>query len=887
MPRSGRPDEAAADIASRRDALRQAAGLPGADLHTLMEAALTEIDAAIEAIGAPPTAGPGDGDPPDQVLPEAVRTERRLLHAVFQQAPVPLFLLEQDGTIRRANNKAAELIGVPSGYATGKPLSVFVDLPFRAAVQTQLAAVIRTGKPRSAGGRLLTATGPVDAVLAAAAADLPGDPQVLIVTVAVRTAQGAAGPEVKPAGRAAAAGDKATGNKATGDKAAAGKPAAGKAAGGKGAVSEAADAEGAADRAVAAMTRRLDTVTAVTRLLLDNSTFSEAVTLQRCARLLAGEVGDWVLIDIERGGRLLRQFAAGPRAAKADQLARVARGIDPALESVPAQVHAAGKSVLLAHPDDPAALGRGPDGTPLLMLLGATSLICVPISDGTVSYGALTLTRMADKGPFGVADLGFAEELGHHLAIAIRVDRLFRQRAQVADALQASLLPARLPDVPGLEFAAAYVGATQFQEISGDFYDVFKAGDGWAIAVGDVCGKGQDAAAMTAAARHAIRALVHVHKTPDKVLAAANQVLVAEDYDDRFVTASLAFLRQRGQRVRVEIGGCGHPGPAVVRADGRVEILEGDGLPLGLFDDIVPGRNDVELYKGDVLFFYTDGVTEARGSDHSFFEDRLADALAEVAGRKASDVVRAVQELVTKFSAGELKDDVTIVAVRVELRLLVQVLDHLGSAGHRAAGGGTGHVRVGRVLDEVLVEQGGPGGDARLERLGARVTGGVRGLLDPAGGVAAAHDPPAEPPVGAGGQQDADQADDHQHPAGGVQVEERRVGSDREGEDGAHGDQRDPSSVFHRKSLPGGSRAAVEVWRAGSPGRRRRGWSVERGRAGSGPPGRGGRQADLASSSGLSSRRLRRWFSARVSSRETCIWEMPSLAPISAWVRLP
>ena len=80
--------------------------------------------------------------------------------------------------------------------------------------------------------------------------------------------------------------------------------------------------------------------------------------------------------------------------------------------------------------------------------------------------------------------------------------------------------------MPGLEFAAAYIGATQFQEISGDFYDVFKAGDGWAIAVGDVCGKGQDAAAMTAAARHAIRALAHVHGDPAEVLAAANQVLV-------------------------------------------------------------------------------------------------------------------------------------------------------------------------------------------------------------------------------------------------------------------------------------------------------------------------------------------------------------------------
>ncbi|HVT70665.1 MAG TPA: GAF domain-containing SpoIIE family protein phosphatase, partial [Trebonia sp.] len=423
--------------------------------------------------------------------------------------------------------------------------------------------------------------------------------------------------------------------------------------------------QAAADTAVGPMIRRLDTVTAVTRVLLDNSTFSEAVTLQRFARLLAGEIADWVLIDIERGGGLLRQFAAGPRDSRADQLARLARAVDPDPESVPVLVHSSGKSVLLAHPDESTALGRGPDGTPLLMTLGAASTICVPISDGTTSYGVLTLARLAGKGPFGVAELGLAEELGRHLGIAIRVDRVFRQRSQVAEALQASLMPARLPSVPGLEFAAAYIGATQFQEISGDFYDVFKARDDWAIAVGDVCGKGQDAAAMTAAARHAIRALAHVHETPADVLAATNDVLVAEDYQERFVTAVLAFIRQRGRRVEVCLGGCGHPGPAVVRADGRVEILEGRGLPLGLFGDIHPGRLELELHAGDALFFYTDGVTEARSADQGFFEDRLVDALAAVAGRSAAEIVHAVQELVTSFSSGELKDDVTILAVRV------------------------------------------------------------------------------------------------------------------------------------------------------------------------------------------------------------------------------
>jgi serine phosphatase RsbU (regulator of sigma subunit)/PAS domain-containing protein len=631
MPRGGWPEEAVADIAARRDALRQAASLPGADPRTLIDAALTELDAAIETIEAGTSGAPGEaGDPSGEALPEAVRTERRLLHAAFQQAPVPLFLLEQDGTIRRANNRAAALLGSPSGYATGKPLTVFVDLPFRAALQTLLAAAGRTGKPRTASCRILGADGPTDVTLTAASADLPGDQPTLIVTAVP-------GPSAAVAAETAVTGSTGPRKK---------QPT-------------------KADGAVAAMTRRLDAVTAVTRVLLDNSTFSEAVTLQRCARLLAGEIADWVIIDIDRGGRLLRQFAAGPRGGQADQVARIARGIDPDPESLPAQVHSTAKSVLLAHLDEPAALGRGPDGTPLVMLIGATSLICVPLADGPTCYGTLTLTRLADKGPFGVADLGLAEELGRHLAIAIRVDRVFRQRSQVAEALQASLLPARLPAVPGLEFAAAYVGATMFQEISGDFYDVFKAGDGWGIAIGDVCGKGQEAAAMTAAARHAIRALSYVHSSPADVLGAANEVLVAEDYDDRFVTAALAFLRQRGRGVQVRLASCGHPGPAVVRADGRVEILEGEGLPLGLFADAAPTPLDLELHQGDVLFFYTDGVTEARGADLTFFEDQLADALAAVAGRPAAEIVRAVQELVTSFSSGELKDDVTILAVRV------------------------------------------------------------------------------------------------------------------------------------------------------------------------------------------------------------------------------
>jgi serine phosphatase RsbU (regulator of sigma subunit) len=427
--------------------------------------------------------------------------------------------------------------------------------------------------------------------------------------------------------------------------------------------------ESALSSPLASTIRRMDMVTAMTRLLLDNSTFSEAVTLQRCARLLAGDIASWVVVDVERSGELRRQSVVGPHGEQADELARKVREVEPGPESVPAKVHATGQSVVLAHADDDRALGAAPDGTPLLLLLGATSLLSVPISDDGNAYGVLTLARQAAEGRFTLADLALATELGGHLGVAIRVDRMFQHRSAVAEALQGSLLPARLPEVPGLELSAAYVPASEGGEVSGDFYDVFPVRDGWAITVGDVCGKGQEAAAMTAAARHAIRAIGHWNPDPADVLVKVNEVILAGDYEDRFVTVKLAYLRWDGDRVTVELASSGHPGPAVVRPDGRVEVLSGGGLPLGLFPDASPEHETLELSPEDLLFFYSDGVTEARNPDMEYFEDRLADELAGAAGCSAAETTRMVQGLVASFSDDDLRDDMTILVARVRARV--------------------------------------------------------------------------------------------------------------------------------------------------------------------------------------------------------------------------
>jgi serine phosphatase RsbU (regulator of sigma subunit) len=549
---------------------------------------------------------------------------------VFQHAPAALFLLEPDGTVRRANGRAGELIGAPPGYATGRALTAFVDLPSRAAVKSQLAAAARTGTARQVECRLLGPDGPVDATLTADVITMQDGARLLVVTVA--------GPA--PGGRGA--------GKAPRERAGSG------------------EGRPPRDDIVRAMTRRTDMVTAVTRLLLDNSTFSEAVTLQRCARLLAGDIASWVMIDIERADLLRRQFVIGPQDQAAQELARKIRALDPEPASAPGQVHVAGTSVVLANADDAGILGTMADGTPLLMLLGATSLISVPITDGLTSYGALTLARTAGEGRFEIADLALAEDLGQHLGVAIRVDRMFRHRAAAAEALQSSLLPARLPEVPGLDLFAAYQPAGEGLDASGDFYDVFPVQDGWAITVGDVCGKGQEAAAMTAAARHAIRVLAHWNPDPVDVLARVNEVMLAGDYEDRFVTAKLAYLRWDGARLHVRLASAGHPGPAIVRPDGRVDVLNGGGLPLGLFPDADPQAEELELGEDDLLFFYSDGVTDARSPDMRYFEDSLADELAGLAGRSAAETARMVQGLVGSFSQDELRDDMTILVAKVK-----------------------------------------------------------------------------------------------------------------------------------------------------------------------------------------------------------------------------
>lgn len=613
-----------AGLRARHDALRQAAAMPGADLRLIADSALAELDAAIEAAAG---AG-GEGHAPSGGTSGEQHAERRLLLALFQDAPVPLFVLEREGIVRRVNRSAGALLGSGTGYATGKPFTTFVDLRSRAAVHSQLAAVNRTGKPRAVRCELLTAQGTQVFDLAISLARPRSDFTCLIV--ALSRPDAARPPELTPQAAGAAA------------------------------------APGAARPVVAAMTRRLDLVTAVTRLLLDHAASNEAVTLRRCARLLADELVSWAIVDIAQDHRLRRQFVLGPEAEDAAELARAAAAFDPMPGSAPSTAYATCSSQLIAHSHDAEALGPGPLGLPLLIALGATSVLSVPLAEGGRTYGALTLARRAGAPPFAIADLALVEELGQQLALAIKMDREVRRHAEIADALRESLLLRELPEVPGAQVAINHAAATQSPEVGGDFCDIFGGSGGWRLAIGDVCGRGSGVAAMSAAARHAIRVVGQSVFDPAAVLGKVNQFLLAEEYGGRFVTACLARADWHGGRLRITLASAGHPPPVVLRADGRTARARGGGVPLGIFPDVEVEVETLTLCRGDTLVCFTDGLTDAHSHPAGYFGDRLAGEIAALSRRPAAEILSGLHDRVLAFCRGDIRDDVTLIAIQAD-----------------------------------------------------------------------------------------------------------------------------------------------------------------------------------------------------------------------------
>src|SRR3712207_1993981 len=236
------------------------------------------------------------------------------------------------------------------------------------------------------------------------------------------------------------------------------------------------------------------------------------------------------------------------------------------------------------------------------------------------------------------------------------------QATALARPLQQTLVPPVPPQVPGLDVAAAYRPAGTGAEIGGDFYEVFQhQADDWFAVLGDVCGKGPEAAVVTALLRYAVRAAAVSTTEPAAALRIANDVLLGHE-TDRFCTALLVQLLRRGNGWRAVICAAGHPLPLLVPATGEARVVGEPGSLLGVLPAPVLPVMAVDLAPGDRLLLYTDGVTEARRGRQEYGEGRLL-ARAGGAPTGAEPLVAAVLEDVLEFQSGVPRDDVALLAM--------------------------------------------------------------------------------------------------------------------------------------------------------------------------------------------------------------------------------
>jgi sigma-B regulation protein RsbU (phosphoserine phosphatase) len=268
--------------------------------------------------------------------------------------------------------------------------------------------------------------------------------------------------------------------------------------------------------------------------------------------------------------------------------------------------------------------------------------------------------------------LAAAGEIALRLALR-EADRHAAKATELAEILQQSLLPLRPPEVPGVEIGTCFLAGGTGVEVMGDFYDVVPLADGFGIVIGDVCGKGAHAARTTAMARSAVRTAAHSEPDPAQVLRTLNEVLhVWFDGRFSFVTALyVAFCRPRGPAPgpwRVTVAGGGHPPAFVHRADGSVGQLAGGGRVLGIAAESVIASERVELWPGDSLVLYTDGITEAHraGTDDQLDDSGAAHVLAAAPrGADAQSIAEALADAALSHAAHSATDDAGVVVVRV------------------------------------------------------------------------------------------------------------------------------------------------------------------------------------------------------------------------------
>jgi PAS domain S-box-containing protein len=389
-------------------------------------------------------------------------------------------------------------------------------------------------------------------------------------------------------------------------------------------------------------------------------------TLRNVAWLAVPEIADWCAVELvdERGVRQnivvahrdpaklelaqrLRQFE--PQDLRPDRgVGRVLRtGISELYQDIPDEV-----LVQAATGDEHLALLRS---------VGFRSVVITPLKARGRAFGVMTLVNAESMRRFDDEDREFAEQVAARAAIAVENARLATDRRQTASTLQRSLLPDVVPRIEGWNVATLYRAARAAAEVEvgGDFYDFYRSEDGWLVLLGDVTGKGVEAAALTSLVRHGARFLSRYEHSPSRILGGLNEAL--REQPGLWLCTALCVRLQHGEAV---IASAGHPPALVVRDDGRVREIGATGPILGAWSGQGSADRVLPIAPDETVFVYTDGVIDTRGEDERFGARRLRHLLRRHAGSSPEDLLSELEAELERFQVGPQADDTAALALR-------------------------------------------------------------------------------------------------------------------------------------------------------------------------------------------------------------------------------
>jgi PAS domain S-box-containing protein len=394
------------------------------------------------------------------------------------------------------------------------------------------------------------------------------------------------------------------------------------------------------------------------------STLDVDETLDRAAAATVPEIADWCCIDVPDARGVLHRRALAVDPARREAMGALRGAFD--VGAIAGVALADGRPRLHDRVDDALLRSWAVDdaGLQALRAAGLRSVLVVPLVAGDRPGAVMTMATDVSVRALGQSELDLASEVAARAAVAIENARVHAVRTHIATTLQRSLLPPRLPAVPGMTIAARFRAAGEATEVGGDFYDLFAVDDAWMVVMGDVTGKGPEAASITSLARYTMRTAAVYERSPCGMLERLNAALVVDPERRQLCTVVAARIVPAADGSAVVTVACGgHPAPFHLH-DGIAEAVPAGGPLLGAFEAGRWREVDVRLEPGESLVLYTDGVTDTRSDRGRFGDERLAAVLADATALEPDEVANRVDAALQAFEEGPQRDDVALLVLR-------------------------------------------------------------------------------------------------------------------------------------------------------------------------------------------------------------------------------